>query len=186
MYESILTTLQNYKKNIVLGTDQNFDYIKIDQHKNTEDLLNLFLTNGLVPTITKPTRIALIDNIYILPKNKTTIQSGILCVDISDHLPIIMCFGTTKNEYKRKQIVMKKRSINTATINDISSTLHNIDWQYLDNMTTKEAYTDFSHTLNDTIDHIAPERIIKIPSKRIIRDPWMTRDLIISSRTLNK
>ena len=69
----------------------------------------------------------------------------------------------------------------------MSSTLHNIDWQYLDNMTTtQETYTNFSHTLNNIIDHMAPERIIKIPSTRIIRDPWMTRVLIISSRTLKK
>ena len=108
MYESIHTKLQNYKKNIVLGTDQNFDYIKIDQHKNTEDLLNLVLTYGLVPTITKPTRIAhttatLIDNIYILPKDKTTIQSGIMCVDISDHLPT-MCFALKKLNIKENKL----------------------------------------------------------------------------------
>ena len=59
----------NYK-NIIVGTDQNFDYLKIDNHKNTEDLLNTFMSNGLIPTITKPTCITdtsatLIDNIYV-------------------------------------------------------------------------------------------------------------------------
>jgi exonuclease III len=67
MYETISKQLQNYNHNIIIGTDQYFDYIKIDQHKNSEDLLSNFLANGLVPTITKPTRIThstatLIDN----------------------------------------------------------------------------------------------------------------------------
>jgi hypothetical protein len=74
MYETISKQLQNYNHNIIIGTDQNFDYIKIDQHKNSEDLLSNFLANGLVPTITKPTRIThstatLIDNLYISVKN---------------------------------------------------------------------------------------------------------------------
>jgi hypothetical protein len=78
-YEQILKKLQHYRNNIIIGTDQNFDYIKIDQHKNIEDLLSIFLTNGLVPTITKPTRIThttatLIDNIYISLKIKITLN----------------------------------------------------------------------------------------------------------------
>ena len=61
--------------------------------------------------------------------------------------------------------------MNTAIINDISSTLHNIDWQYLDNMNTNEANTDFSHTLNNIIDHITPEILIKIPSNVLLEIP---------------
>ena len=71
MYETICKNLHGYTHNIIIGTDQNFDYIKIDQHRNTEELLSTFLAHGLVPTITKPTRIAhstatLIDNLYYL------------------------------------------------------------------------------------------------------------------------
>ena len=103
MYDTICKQLQNYNHNIIIGTDQNFDYIKINQHKNIEDLLNNVLASGLVPSITKPTRIThftstLIDNIYISIKNKTNIKSGILCTDISDHLPIIVCTGNTKRD----------------------------------------------------------------------------------------
>ena len=106
MYNTICKQLQNYNHNIIIGTDQNYDYIKIDQHKNTEDLVNNFLASGLVPTITTPTSIihstaTLIDNIYISVKNKTNIKSGILCTDISDHLPIIVCTGNTKRDSKK-------------------------------------------------------------------------------------
>ena len=75
MYENIIAKLHNYKHDVIIGTDQNVDYIKIDQHKNTQDLLDTFITNGFLPTITKPTRIThasatLIDNIYVSTKCK--------------------------------------------------------------------------------------------------------------------
>ena len=73
-----------------------------------------------------------------------------------------MCFGIELIEYKREKIVIK-RSINTVTINDISSRIHNIDWQYIDYMNTNEADADVSHTINNIINHIRPEIIVQIP-----------------------
>ena len=67
MYENILKNLQNCKHSKIIGTDQNFDYIKLEQHKNTDTLLGTFLING---------------------KNKGVIKSAILCADISDNLPV--------------------------------------------------------------------------------------------------
>ncbi|KAK2153545.1 hypothetical protein LSH36_293g02030 [Paralvinella palmiformis] len=54
--------------------DQNFDYIKIEQHKYTSDLLGNVLAYGLLSTITQPTRVTrtssmLIDNIYMNSKS---------------------------------------------------------------------------------------------------------------------
>ena len=87
-YETILKQLVNYK-NIIVGTDQNFDYLKIDHHKNTEDLLNTFMSNGLIPKITKPTRITHTSatlTIYVSSNTNSKIQYTILCYDISDHM----------------------------------------------------------------------------------------------------
>ena len=191
MYDTICKQLQNYNHNIIIGTDQNFDYIKIDQHKNTEDLLNNFLASGLVPTITKPTRIThstatLIDNIYISVKTKTNIKSGILCTDISDHLPIIVCTGNTKKDSKKTPLIIHKRYMTDAAIQHINSTIQNQDWNYLNNMTMDDAYTEFNNKLGDIIEYAAPQKSITIPSSLIIRDPWMTCGLIKYSKTLNK
>ena len=46
MYETIVTKLQIFKHHIISGTDQNFDFIKINQHKNIVDLLDTFLSNN--------------------------------------------------------------------------------------------------------------------------------------------
>jgi hypothetical protein len=69
-YESVLEKLNSYKHPIIIGTDQNFNYMNIVQHGKTQELLNKFVSNGLIPTITKTTRIthntaSLIDNLYL-------------------------------------------------------------------------------------------------------------------------
>ena len=112
MYSQIISKLQNYKNDIIIGTDQNFDYIQIDQYKHTQDLLDTFITNGFIPTITKPTRIThntatLIDNIYISTNHKPDIHSVILTFDISDHLPVITSVGHDKYTTKRKPKIIK-------------------------------------------------------------------------------
>ena len=70
-YKNLLKRISATKKvNIIIGIDQNLDYIKLNQHKNTSDFLNTNISLELLPTITKPTRITknsatLIDNVYI-------------------------------------------------------------------------------------------------------------------------
>ena len=96
MYENTIKKVQSCNLNTIIGTDQNFDYLKIDNRKNIQDLFNIFLDNGLFPTVSKPTCImsnsaTLIDNLYISIKYNNTIKSGIICRDISDHLPIFVC-----------------------------------------------------------------------------------------------
>jgi hypothetical protein len=69
---------------------------------------------------------------------------------------------------------------------NIANVVKETNWQYLENMNTDDAYNEFSNTLNNIINNAAPEKQIKITSKFVIRDPWVTRGLMASSRTLNK
>merc|ERR1712059_37876 len=64
------------------------DLLKFGIHKPTEEFIDLMYANGLVPNITKPTRIqstsaTLIDNIF--SSSVSIGLSGILLDDISDH-----------------------------------------------------------------------------------------------------
>ena len=81
-------------RDIIIGTDQNFDYLKVNEHKNTSDLLNVVFTAGILPTVSRPTRIThtsatVIDNLYIKCQDYGNIHSRIIKSDISDHFPII-------------------------------------------------------------------------------------------------
>ena len=56
-YDEVMSSLVNTKCDILLGTDQNFDYVKVNSNGNVSELLDVFFTQGILPTITKPTRI---------------------------------------------------------------------------------------------------------------------------------
>jgi vacuolar-type H+-ATPase subunit F/Vma7 len=95
--DSLNKILVNKSHDIIIGTDQNFDYLKISDHKNTADLFNICISHGLIPVITRPTRIThnsatLIDNIYI-KLQQTHLASGIITTHLSDHLTIFAFYG---------------------------------------------------------------------------------------------
>ena len=58
--------------------DHNLDLLKVNSHKKTKEFLECNLENGMIPQITKPTRIThtsaiLIDNVMI---SKRTVWSN--------------------------------------------------------------------------------------------------------------
>ena len=131
-YENILQKLAHFNGDVIIGTDENFNYLDIERHGNTQDLLNLFITSGFIPTITKATRIChstatLIDNIYTKLKCNEDIISGILSVDISDHLPVFMIMGqpiTTKRTPK----VITYIPMDNSKITAMANYLDNYNW----------------------------------------------------------
>ena len=59
----------NEHKDAVIGTDQNINFLNITQPYSTS-LLDTFYSAGMVPTISRPTRVVyisatLIDNMYV-------------------------------------------------------------------------------------------------------------------------
>ena len=76
--------------NVIIRTDQNFDYFKLKTNKNINEVLNIFIQHGLVPKITQPTQTSsststLIDNIHVKSNNSGQNQAGILRSDLPDH-----------------------------------------------------------------------------------------------------
>ena len=191
-YETILKQIQNYKHTKIIGTDQNFNYLQIKNNKHIEDLLNVFITNGLIPTISKPTRIThktatLIDNLYISAKNNTRVKSGVLCTNISDHLPIFTLLGNAPSHNPtNNNTTIKKRVFNDVAKENITNDLTDINWDFLHNLDVNDAYNSFITKLGIIIDTHAPEKNIKIPARFLVRDPWMTGSVINSSRKLSK
>jgi len=69
-YQAILDKTESANSQVIIGTDHNFDYLKINSYKSSTDLLHLYLAINIIPTITKPTRIThisanFIDNVYV-------------------------------------------------------------------------------------------------------------------------
>ena len=105
-YSKMAIKLKSEGKKIIIGTDQNMDYLKVYTHHNTLDLLDTNLDLKLFPTILRPTRITnttvtLIDNIYLSEQLATKYLSFILDCDISDHLPCLTVFNKQHKKVKK-------------------------------------------------------------------------------------
>ncbi len=87
-YEAVIYKIKKLNKDTIIGTDQNFDYLMLESHTSTTALLDTFISHGLAPCITRPTRVThntatLIDNIYLSANYCNNCSSGIIISDIS-------------------------------------------------------------------------------------------------------
>ena len=69
-YENVIIEIKNEHNIVIIGTDQNLDYLKINMHNKTMEFFDMNMSYNLMPVIYKPTRVThststLIDNIYI-------------------------------------------------------------------------------------------------------------------------
>ena len=97
----IINVISNENKTIYLMGDFNIDLLKFGTHKKNNDFIDSIVTQGLLPHISRPTRIGnnsamLIDHIYSNDCTRRT-ESGIILTDISDHFGI---FHIVKEKFK--------------------------------------------------------------------------------------
>ena len=183
-FKTIIDKINNSTDQVIIGTDQNFDFLKIDQNVQCDKLLCELLGAGLLPTISKPTRIThtsstLIDNIYIKGCNTYNSKSAILYTDISDHFPILTFIGKKSHKYK-EPLVFYHRPLTQDKVNNINHDLKNTDWSVLHENELDDAYDYFIDKFNICIDRHAPLTRVTIPQCQIKREPWITKGLLKS------
>ena len=118
----------------MIGTDQNFNYLEIERHLKTRELLDLFISSGFLPIVTLPTRIThssstLIDNIYIKCRNLDNLVSGIITFDLSDHLPLFTFLGKSTRE-KTLQKTITFSPIDEGKLSNIKIYLDQYNWNF--------------------------------------------------------
>ena len=97
-------------KGIIVGLDHNLDFLKSSKHCSTNEFIQNNLDFGLVPTITRPTRITknsatLIDNIIVSQNFCGAFVRSVLVRDTSDHLPTTCVLGSLISAKKEPLIV---------------------------------------------------------------------------------
>jgi exonuclease III len=183
-YESIITKIRRESKKIIVGTDQNLDYLKINVHGNTKKLFELNMLNQLIPTITKPTRIThstatLIDNIYVDAESFTSAHSYVITTDISDHF---MCLVQVQQcSFKTNETTFTFRKIDENVLRNIKGALYNINWSFIENMSVNEGSLAMSNEITKALDFYAPVRIANGRKKYKPQDPWFSSGLKTSS-----
>ena len=105
--------------NIQLVGDFNINLLNYKSHSDTSLYVDSLLANGILPIITKPSRVfarsaTLIDHILTTYK-EGSIKSGIIETHISDHMPVFYIQDTSHISRPTKEIIARK--VNAENIN---------------------------------------------------------------------
>ena len=186
-YHSLLKCHQDSKLKSFIGIDHNMDLLHCDQHRLTQEFLELNDSYNLYPSINKPTGITkssatLIDNIFLNLENEGDCRSELLIDDLSDHLPwILICQNIAVSE--SSPVYSEKRILTTKSINKMNEELQQIDWHdWLQQLNCNHSLENFHTKLIDVIDTYAPVKRVRTVKKEKRGCPWISRGIINSSR----
>ena len=178
-----------------LKTDKKFCFIMGDFNvnisntagQNVNDFLNLMHSHLFMPLIQQPTRVTetsatLIDNIFT-NCICLSLKSGILCTDISDHMPIfslLKCNPSVGNDNNSPVFHI----INEENIAAFKARLMSVDWNVIyAEQCPQNAYSLFQRILLDAYD-VFPLRQSR-PTRKASK-PWLTTALKESIHRKNK
>ena len=179
------------QKDIIVGTDHNFDLLKSGIHQRTQDFMNLFLDNDMWPTITKPTRITkscatLIDNIFVSSHIYSHHSSSILVDDISDHFPCLLLAEELKLK-KKERAVITSRKITPKTIDLLKCKLNEALLSTIATCDSIDIVFDELHEkIISILDSVAPLETY-VPNKKLYRkEPWLPASILKSIKFQKK
>ena len=162
------------------------DFLKINHHNNTRKFYELNMTNNLIPTILRPTRVTdhsatLIDNIYIDAELYTEIESFVIPSNISDHFLCVVKFQCDVSRNNRENNIYTRREINESALRNIKRALFNNEWSYLEQYDVSEASMMLNAEITKAMDFYAPLKTFAPKQRYKRKDPWFTTGLRISS-----
>ena len=186
IFNKLLTKIHNNdpKSDIVIGLDHNMDLLKHKTHRSTRVFVENLYDIGLTPLITKPTRIAhnsatLIDNILVSHRLLDNTDQGIICDNISDHLPCYVLLHDICPTKKEDQFITTRdlREPNLITLKRILS-----EGVLLPdpNQDMNQQFNQLHDTLSKYIDNFIPIVTRKLNPKRIRREKWVCAGLLRS------
>ena len=182
---TIIKSLNSRKQHVYIIGDVNINFLRYNEHTNTEDYLNMLYSNNFLPLITKPTRLTdhsstLIDHIYTNTIN--SLVSGIVKIDISDHFPIFCLAGTSLKKSCRKLFFRDYSKFNSDLyLHDICA----MDWKAVTDQCKDlhEATTCTINALKSIVDKHAPIKQVSSNKERLLKKPWISRGILKSIKT---
>lgn len=182
-FELQLQSLSRVNKDVYIMGDYNLNLLNYDVDPKVKDFVDLMNSFGLFSLITKPTRISqntatLIDNIFTNCIHND-FDAGVLCSDISDHLPIFCVNKGNFVDDRSNDQATFKRLITDERILTFQQKLLLIDWQamyLLDN--PNESYEYFIRVFTNLYNQCFP--CVKKINKKKIKKPWITFGLLNS------
>ena len=109
-------------------------------------------------------------------------KSGVILNDILDHFPCLTRITIPVKSNSNKPKLIRSRELDKSKIEKITSKLLLTDYNQLHNINVNEGYTFVLDKLNQSLDQFAPYKERLIQPNNIIRDPWMSKSLLKSSK----
>ena len=101
---------------------------------------------------------------------------------MSDHLPILTMLRQTKIK-NNTPLVFESRNLNEKNLKLINADLQQTNWDNkLAGTNCNENYNILTNLINMSMEKYSPLQRIRISSKRVFIEPWMSRGLEISSK----
>ena len=176
-YKRIITKLSKQKLPYLIGLDHNMDLLKIDHHEPTSQFVELTLDKGLIPCVTRPTRIThtsatLIDNVFIDAKIHHNSRFSILAIDLSDHLPSLI---TIPDIFVTKLTAIKKevRKLTDPKIAKINTDLENLNWDSILKVNKLDVTSNKTKTMNEICNNTSPNLDKGVRSNNQMKDPYV-------------
>ena len=190
-YDVLAETLMKYNKLTVVCSDQNLNLLKSNLHGTTKNFIKKTLDMGLIPAISKPTRVTktsstLIDNMYVRLQRKSDCHPSVIVDDISDHFP---CFVSITNEMMlnvEPLHVIKSRKLTDDKLLKINHELLWNDWNSVYKLNVCDAYDFLVKTIYQKLDNVAPFKVLSVPSKQVFTEPLLTVKLLKLNRKCKK
>ena len=187
VFNDVNRTVNTQKKSLILGLDHNLDLLKADLHRPTRTFLETIYELGMLPMITKHTRIStsmatLIDNILVDQKLSNVSSSGIFVDNASDHFPCYTLLSDI-NPSRKKQLEVTSRDLRHKNMYALKEYLQLPGTLLpLDGSIVNEQFNNFHQKLEDAVNHFLPITTRKVPSRSFRREPWMTAGLLHCTR----
>ena len=137
VYSSIMhysTSMGKKSGNAIVAGDFNIDLLQINERHKYQKYFDVFVTNGLFPLITLPTRVSkhsctLIDQLFCKLRDVRKLDfSGIIKTDLSDHFPYFIALDICKTVNHKPKFVNVNNNSESAFQSfsrEISTSLEN-------------------------------------------------------------
>ena len=190
--QPIVNKLSNENTELILVGDFNINLLKCDSLQLYNEFYEMFLSYGMIPNITLPTRITknsatLIDQIYSKFDKKVNKDNyaGIINSNLSDHFPIFLCIPLETEKNKTPKTVTIKSS-SPSDINNFKTALNNVNWAEVVDFENSDdiniKYDKFISKFTSIQNECIPTKKVKFDKHKHPLNPWITSGLIRSIR----
>lgn len=187
-FKTCMSKVNNSNKLFYTAGDFNLNILDENSNK-VKRFVNMLLQLGVVPTITKATRITntsttLIDNIITNNFNSDSkFATGIIQTDISDHFPNFLLTDNDNCDMQgNSQNAIFKRFFDKSSTNNFRNSLLEANWELVKEASeVHAAYEVFLKIFQKLYDKHFPKIKVSINPKNN-SSPWMTKALLKSSK----